>query len=60
MDSIASLNVKTSKREGVGARSLARTTLGVEGVLELHDGIRKNDKQSLVHKYLHKTRKQVG
>jgi hypothetical protein len=31
MDSIVSPKVKTTKGEGVGARSLARNTLGVEG-----------------------------
>jgi hypothetical protein len=34
MDSIASPKVKTIEGERVGARSLARSTLGVEG----HDG----------------------
>jgi hypothetical protein len=31
MDSIVSPKVKTTKGEGVGARSLARNTLGVKG-----------------------------
>jgi len=31
MDSTTSSKVKTTKGEGVGARSLARNTLGVEG-----------------------------
>ncbi len=31
MDSTRSPKVKTSKEEGVGVRSLARSTLGVEG-----------------------------
>ncbi len=31
MDSIVSPNVKTTKGEGIGARSLARNTSGVEG-----------------------------
>jgi len=31
MDSTASPKVKTTKGEGVGARSLAHSTLGVEG-----------------------------
>ncbi len=31
MDSTTSPNVKTSKGEGVGAQSLIRNTLGVEG-----------------------------
>jgi hypothetical protein len=31
MDSIVSPKVKTTKGKGVGARSLARSTLGVEG-----------------------------
>ncbi len=31
MDSIASLKMKTTEGKGVGARSLARSTLGVEG-----------------------------
>jgi len=31
MDSIMSSKVKTMEGEGVGARSLARNTLGVEG-----------------------------
>jgi hypothetical protein len=33
IDSTASLNVKTMERYGLGARSLARRTLGVEGCL---------------------------
>jgi len=31
MDSIASLKVKTTEGEGVGARSMVHNTLGVEG-----------------------------
>jgi hypothetical protein len=34
MDSTASPKVKTTKGEGVGARSLVRSTLGVEGHVE--------------------------
>jgi hypothetical protein len=30
--------------KGIGARSLACNTLGVEGMLELRNGTRKNDK----------------
>jgi hypothetical protein len=33
MDSTVSLKVKTTKREGVGVRSLARNTLRVKGML---------------------------
>jgi hypothetical protein len=38
MDSNANPKVKTMEGEGVRVRSLARSTLGVEGVLELQDG----------------------
>jgi hypothetical protein len=44
MDLTSSLKVKTMEGEGVGARSLIRSTSGVEGVLELWDGTKKNDK----------------
>jgi hypothetical protein len=37
MDSTMSPKVKTMEGEGIGARSLAHNTLGVEGVLELQD-----------------------
>jgi hypothetical protein len=36
--------MKTMKKQGVRARSLAGSTLGVEGVLELRDATKKNDK----------------
>jgi hypothetical protein len=39
---------------------LARSTLGVEGVLELRYGTKKNHKQSFTHRHLHKTKPQVG
>ncbi len=46
----------------VGARFLARNVLegGERGVLELRDGIRKNDNHLLTHTNLHKTKQQVG
>jgi hypothetical protein len=50
---------KTLKGEGVGARSLTCNTSWEKGVLELWDGTKKNDKQSIIHTDLHKT-KQVG
>jgi len=34
-------------------------TLGVEGVLELQDGTKKNDKYLITHMDLHKTKQQV-
>ncbi len=46
MDSTASPKVKTMKGKGVGARSLAHSTSGVGGVLEIRDGTRKRDKQA--------------
>jgi hypothetical protein len=36
--------MKTSKEQRVGARSLAHALWGSRGVLELRDGIRKIDK----------------
>ncbi len=44
MDSIVNPKMKTMEGEGVGARSLARSTSRVEGVLEFRDGTRKIDK----------------
>jgi len=46
MDSIASPKVKTTEGKGVGARSLAHSTLGGRGVCwSSRVGIRKIDKQ---------------
>ncbi len=46
--------MKTMKEQRVGARSLARSTLRVKGVLELRDGTRKNEKHSITCMDLHK------
>jgi len=48
------------EEQEVGARSLDCNTLGVEGVFELQDATRKNDKHLITHTYLHKTKQQVG
>jgi hypothetical protein len=45
--------VKTLEEQGVGAHSLVRNTLGVEGCAGA-PGIRKNDKHLITHTNLHK------
>ncbi len=55
MDSIASLKVKTTKGEGVGARSLAHSTLGVKGHAgTLGRGLGRMTSKSITHTDLHK------
>jgi hypothetical protein len=55
MDSIASPKMKTSKREGVGARSLAHNISGVEGrVGALGWGVGRLTSKSITHMDLHK------
>ncbi len=55
IDSTARLNVKTSKRQGVGARCLARSTLGVEGRAGvLGWGLGRATSNSITHMDLHK------
>ncbi len=52
---------KQQKNKELGTHSLACNILGVGGgMFELWDGIRKNDKQSIIHTDLHKTKQQVG
>ncbi len=52
--------MKTSEEQGVGARSLARNTSKVGGVLELRDGTRKIDKKLINQADLHKPNKEVS
>jgi hypothetical protein len=59
IDSNVNMKWKQQKSKKLGALSLAHNTLGVKGMLELRDGTRKNDKQSLTHMDLHKTKQQV-
>jgi len=60
MDFIASPKMKTTKREGVGAHSLARSTLGVKGCVEvLGWGIGRVTSINHSHGY-GQTKQQVG
>jgi hypothetical protein len=52
--------VKTTKGEEVGARSLARNTLGVEGHTRALGGTRKSDKQFNYSRRHAQTKQQVG
>jgi hypothetical protein len=55
MDSTTSLKVMTTKRERVEARSLARSTLRVEGrVRALGWGVGRLTSKSITHMDLHK------
>jgi hypothetical protein len=55
MDSTTNPKVKITKGEGVGARSLARSTLGVEGhARALGWGLRRMTSKSITHTDLHK------
>jgi hypothetical protein len=55
VDSIMSLNVKTTEGLGVGACSLARSTLGVEGGAgALRWGLGRVTSKSITHMHLHK------
>jgi hypothetical protein len=45
MDLVVSPKKKTVEGKGLGARSMAHSTLGYKGVLELWDGTKKIDKQ---------------
>jgi hypothetical protein len=55
MDSNASPKMKTTEGEGVGARSLARSTSGVEGRVEASGwGLRRLTSKSITHTNLHK------
>jgi hypothetical protein len=55
MDSIASPKVKTMEGEGVGAQSLTRSTLGVEGHAGAPGwGLRRVTSRSIIHTDLHK------
>ncbi len=60
MDSIASPKLKTTEGEGIGARSLVRSTSWVEGVLELWDGNKKIDKKINYSHEPAQTKQQVG
>ncbi len=56
MDSIVSPKVKTTEGEGVGPRSLARSTLGVEGRVEAPGwGLGIMTSKSITHTDLHKS-----
>ncbi len=53
---IASPKVKTMEREGVGARSLAHNTLGVEGRVGASKwGLKNLTSNSITHMDLHKS-----
>jgi hypothetical protein len=50
--------VQTSEEQGVEARSLVCTTLGVKGMPVLRDGTRKKDKHLITRMDLHKPNKE--
>ncbi len=52
--------MKTIKEQRVGTRFLARNILGVEGLLKLRDGTRKNDKHLITHMDLYEIKQQVS
>jgi hypothetical protein len=55
MDSTMSSKVKTTKEEGIGVRSLAHNTLGVEGHAgALGLGLGRLTHNSIIHMDLHK------
>jgi hypothetical protein len=55
MDSTASPKVKTTEEEGVGACSLARRTLGVEGHVGTPGSkLERLTSKSIIHTNLHK------
>jgi hypothetical protein len=61
MDSTASPKVKTIEGEEVGACSLARSTLGVEGCARaLGWGLGKLTSKSIIHADLHKPNNKLG
>jgi len=61
MDSIVSSKVKTTEGERVGALSLARSTLGVEGCVGvLGWGLGRLTSKSITHTNLHKPNKLVS
>jgi len=60
IDSNMTLKWKQRKNKELNTGSLVCNTLGVEGVLELRDGTKKNDKHLLTHTDLHKPKQQVG
>jgi len=60
MYSTSNPKVKTTEGEGVGARSLAHSTLGVEGMLELRDGTRKIDKHFIYSHEPSQIKQQIG
>jgi hypothetical protein len=59
MDSTASLKVKTTKGKGVGHVPLFIAFRGKRVMLELHDGIRTNDKRVNYSCELAQTKQQV-
>jgi hypothetical protein len=55
INSIASLEVKIRKEEGIGVCSLVNSTLGVEGCVgALGWGLGRMTSRSIIHKNLHK------
>ncbi len=61
MDSNVSLRRKQQKSQELGHAPWFVTFQGGQrGMLELRDGIRKNDKHLFIHTDLHKTKQQVG
>jgi hypothetical protein len=51
--------MKTTKKQGIGARSLVHNTLKVGGVLELRNGTRRKDKHLITNIDLHKPNKKL-
>jgi hypothetical protein len=60
MDLTSNPKVKTTKGKGVGARSLARNTLGVKGMLELQDETKKIDKHFIYSHGPSQIEQQIG
>jgi hypothetical protein len=47
--------METTKEQRIRARSVTHNTLGVEGILELRVGTKKNDKHLITHMDMHKS-----
>jgi hypothetical protein len=60
IDFNVSLKWKHRKSKELGHTPWLVALSGVEGVLELRDGTRMNDKQLLTHTNMHKTKQRVG
>jgi hypothetical protein len=54
MDLTVSPKVKIVEGEGVGVRSLAHNMLGVKGMFELQDGLRRLTSKLITHTNVHK------